>query len=132
MLTILVFVLTIIFSFLFHRKTKRFPTLQAVLLVALAILAAIQNIRFFYLMLIPELGNISFFSIFLNQGNGAINNSSDLKTCLNSVGSEFDRFNLVLGPVAVIWLSIKQIIELLPNKVSLQNSSQPSQSKPQP
>jgi hypothetical protein len=95
---------------------------------SLALLAAMQNIKFFYLMLVPELGDVAILGIPLNQGFGVTNTPSDLRTCLNSVGSEFDRFNLVLGPVAVIWLSVKQILELLPKKAASQNLSKSSQS----
>jgi hypothetical protein len=116
MVAILVITLTLCFLHLFYKRSGTFPTLQYVLLVALAFLAAIQNFKFFYLMFAPDLEKFPLIGIYLSQGMGIIQVPKDLKSCLESVGSEFDRFNLALGPLAVIWLSVKQVLELIPKR----------------
>ncbi len=54
MLIVLVTLVTTSYCLIHFQKKRKFPTLQAVLLVSLAVVAVIQNIKFFYLIFFPS------------------------------------------------------------------------------
>lgn len=109
MIVIVVLITTAIFLWLFYRKQGKYPSLQQVLNFILAIVATVQSFKFIYLISIPSLKTIPNLGDTLGQGLGLVNVPPNLETCLNSIGSQFDLITYALGPLAVIWLSIKSI-----------------------
>lgn len=113
MIVILVLMATAIFLLLFYRKQGKYPNLQQVLNFILATLAIVQSFKFIYLISIPSLKTIPNLGDTLSQGMGLVDVPPNLETCLNSIGSQFDLITYGLGPLAVIWLSIQSIKEII-------------------
>lgn len=115
MLVIAICLGTSYLSYVAHKRTSKFPSLQFVIVVGVAISAIIQSLKFFFLMFLPDIAAISEVIGSQAWPVPIPAHSEELVACVNSVGSEFDRFYFALGPVAVIWMSAKQIVELLPD-----------------
>ncbi len=113
MIVIVVLITTVIFLWLFYRKQGKYPSLPQVLNFILATLATLQSFKFIYLISIPSLKTIPYLGNTLSQGMGLVDVPSNLESCLNSIGSQFDLTTYALGPLAVIWLSIQSIKKII-------------------
>lgn len=114
MLISFLFLTTFFVSYVYYKRTNGFPSLEFVILVSVALSAIIQSLRFIMLVSSPDLSRTFIWSMVNNFG--FLTFSDELIQCLSGVGNEFDRFSLAIGPVAVIWISVKGIVQLLPNR----------------
>jgi hypothetical protein len=113
LVVIVVFLISFLFAYIW--KVRTLPNMQGLFNVILSSIAILQSIRFLYLLLTPFSKSVadvvpSLGYSFAN-GMGVIGVPEGLGKCLPLLGSNFDLLTIGLGPVAVIWLSVKQVLD---------------------
>ncbi len=115
MVLLVIAVFLIGFLFAYVRKMRTLPNMQGLFNVILSGIAILQSIRFLYLLLTPFSKSVAkvvpSLGESLAQGMGIIGVPEGLGKCLPLLGSDFDLLTIGLGPIAVIWLSVKQVLD---------------------
>lgn len=94
-----------------HKKRKSL-TLQEFIIISLAIIAILQSLKFIYLLMVSSFENPLILSL-IAKSFEIVNTPPNLSSCMRNIWSEFDLFTLGIGPLAVIWLSVKQIFQIV-------------------
>lgn len=121
---IVAFITAFYLSHYFYGKKK--PDLLTSVVCLMAFLSAIQSVRFLYLLAIPSLKTLPFLGQFLGNGMGWIDIPENLEGCLNSIGSNFDLALISIGPISIVYLSIKQVVETIAPASAQGSSNQAS------